>query len=234
MESCSNLKGLDLDDGGLGIEYEILQSIGHRLQYLVLHDHLEQIVDSTDENQIVFKNLLELQQGYACSDESIQEILKTSINLEKVKLSHDPQNLVEEILIKCERLRYLELGTDICLDDVLQSLERSLCSTNTMYRDKLKIRINTREPEVAECEECVMKLVRISNALSVNPVDQWMIILYLENSKMESAFVDDLRRALAADLSDIVVLPDRNDQLILITNAGCTICGWKESWLMSL
>ena len=105
MESCSNLKGLDFDDDGLGIEYEMLQAIGHRLQYLVLHDHLERIVDSTHENQIVFKNMRELQQGYVCSDASIRKVLETSINLEKVKLSHGAQKLVEEILIKCERLR---------------------------------------------------------------------------------------------------------------------------------
>ena len=79
-----------------------------------------------------------------------------------------------------------------------------------------------------------MKLVRISNALSVNPVDQWMIILYLKSSGMDSSFIDDLRGALATDTFEIVVFPDRNDQVILTTNAACTICGWRESWLMNL
>ena len=229
------MKGLDFDDDGLGIEYEMLQSIGHRLQYLVLHDHLERIVDSTDEKQIVFKNLRELDQGYVCSDDSIRKVLETSINLEKVKLSHGAQKLVEEILIKCERSRYLELEGDISLDHVLQSLERSLCSTNTMHRDELKIRINTTEPAIAKCDELVMKLVRVSNAMSVSPVDQWMIILFLRGSTMKTAFINDLRRALAADVfSDTVEKPDRLDQVLLITNAGCTICGWRESWLLNL
>ena len=237
VELCSNLQGLEIVNSECGIEWNVLQSIGRRLEYLVLHDHLGRLVDSAEQQQIDFRNLRELQQGRTCPNNSIREITKTANNLEKVKLPFGRQDLVDEILRKCERLRYLEIeevNRNYQMDEVLQSLERSLGSTNTMHRDKLKIRINTTETAIAECKECIVKLVRVSNALSVNPVDQWMIILYLENSKMDSSFIDDVRGALAADILDIAVLPDRNDQVILITNAGCTICGWRESWLMNL
>ena len=135
VELCSNLHGLELYDSGCGIEWNVLQSIGHRLEYLSLHDHLGRLVDSAQQQQIDFQNLRELQQGRTCPNNSIREIIKTANNLEKVKLPFGRQDLVDEILRQCERLRYLEIegvNRNYRMDEVLQSLERSLGSTNTM------------------------------------------------------------------------------------------------------
>ena len=221
IESCSNLRGLDLDDRGYGIEYDVLQSIGHRLQYLFLYDRAGCFIHSVGEKKFDFNNLRELRQGSHCANDSLQTVLETSINLEKVELRGKSGNsdLCQQLLKQCERLRYLEVREFRNKDEVLQSLERSLFFNNTIHRDTLKIRINTSSWALERCEECILKLVRLSNALSLNPVDQWMLILYLRCSKMKSSFINDLRSALAASTSDLVVLHDRFDQIILITNS---------------
>ena len=231
VKSLSNFKGLDFDDS-FGIEWDILQSIGHRLEYLVLHDQADRFMESAAQKQFRFNNLRELQQGDYCADNSLRQILQTAINLEKVQVHSS--DLFHEILMQCERLRYLDIRGSGHTDGVLQSLERSLFSCNKMHKDALKIRINTSSWALDRCDECILKLGRLSNALSVNAVNQWMIILYLHCSKMKTSFISDLRRALAASGSDLVVLQDSNHQIILITNSDCTICGWRESWLMDL
>ena len=124
IKSCSNLKGLDLDDSGFGIEYDVLQSIGHRLEYLVLHDNAERFKHSIGEKKYDFNSLRELRQGRGCTKDSILFVLQTSINLEKVQV-RGYSDLLREILMECERLRYLEVHGFDRMDEVLESLERS-------------------------------------------------------------------------------------------------------------
>ena len=115
VESYANLIGLDFDDRGTGVEFAILQSIGDRLQYLVLYDqgkHLARFLNSKSENCIDFANLRQLQHGHRYGQRAILGVMKTAVNLEKVKLldpewagrqAMDPK----EVLERCVRLRGL-------------------------------------------------------------------------------------------------------------------------------
>ena len=99
------MKGFDLDDSGFGIEYDVLQSIGHRLKYLVLHDQAGRLMHSIGEKKFDFNNLRELRQGSGCTYDSLQMVLKTAINLEKVQL-RGGSDLFHKMLMQRERLRY--------------------------------------------------------------------------------------------------------------------------------
>ena len=82
-----------------------------------------------------------------------------------------------------------------------------------------------------------MKLDRIVNALYTHPVDQWMLILDLGpmGEQKKKSFVGDLGQILTAGtcieiISTAELIHRRH--VIVITNPGCTIIGWRESWIM--
>ena len=227
-EMCSNLKGLDFQGDEGGILPSILQKVGHQLQYLKLHDSDS---DGLDLTQIDFANLLELKEGH-CKSDAMRSVLKTATNLEKVKLEYGT-DLIEEVIAKCKRLRYLEINNRGKVDDVLDALERGLYRTKKQQRNTLKIKMNA---DIEKMDAYIMKLNRIINELTVNPVDHWMIILDVDHfgTKTKSSIIKDLRCNLTAETA---VVPngigDFAAHLILLTNTGCAICGWRESWLMN-
>ena len=156
--------------------------------------------------------------------------LKTAINLEKVMCND--RELIEKIFTKCKNMRYLEYVGFESMDYVLDNVERALFKTKKHRRNSVKIRIHTN---IVKHSECIMKLNRIINALSMNPVDQWMLVLELrctEETKRTNSFVKDLEECLTAEMA---VVEDISNcmKMILITNPRCTICGSNESWLMN-
>ena len=240
IETCGDLMGLDCfddyDHEGSDIEISLLRAIGHRLHFLR--------INISDSNQIAslknvnFANLRQLRDGNGTVP-SIQAILKSAINLEKVSFD-DKSELIVETLTKCKRLRYLELHRMCDMTGILEALESGLFQTKKLQRDTFKVRINMPPSyippserynhPIANPQECVIKLDRIINSLSVNNVDQWMIIFDISGDQNE--FVKGLLGSLAADVATIHVHQDVGGDIVLITNPGCTICGWRESWLM--
>ena len=230
IEMCGNLKGLDFYDADSGIQVPILQAIGHKLHFLMLHDAEEDDEAPRALRKIDFANLRELRQGMS-SDKMMRAILKTAINLEKVTLNCSA-DLIVEIFSKCEKLKYLEFIGVQCLDNILDNLERGLFKTKKLKRNTLKIRMNAI---ISNHDECIMKLNRTINSLSINPVDQWMLMLQLrtmKKNKRTKSFVKDLKECLTAETA-VVEDISNNMPMILITNPGCTICGSNESWLMN-
>ena len=229
IEMCGNLKGLDFYDADSGIQIPILQAVGHKLHFLMLHDAEEEDEAPRALRKIDFANLREMRQGMG-SDRMMRAVLKTAINLEKVTLNCSA-DLIVEIFAKCEKLKYLELIGVLYMDHILDQLERALFKTKKLQRDTLKIRINAIIPNH---DMCIMKLNRTINSLSMNPVDQWMLILELRKMKegKRRKFAKNLRESLTAETA---VVEDSNGvmQKVLITNPGCTICGSHESWLMN-
>ena len=257
IEMCSDLKGLDLFDGedydGSVIEISLLRAVGHRLHYLCINMFNDDQI-ATLKN-IDFAILRQLQLGQCGVGSSIRAILNTATNLEKVGFFRCDNNykpeLIVEILTKCKRLRYLDLQRIRDVEGILDALERGLFQTKTLRRDTLKIRISpiaSRRAEflslnpIAKPQECVIKLDRIVNSLSVNKVDQWMIVLDISGDHQE--FVESLLGSLTADIAATHVIQnadiDQNlgildrqwNHIVLITNPGCIISGWRESWLM--
>ena len=236
VATCRNLRGLDFCDGDTGIEQSVLDAIGHKLQYLKFHDTSYQM---PNEKEINFANLRELEQG--CDKESLGAVLCTAANLEKVHLTDTAGiELIEQTLTKCERLRYLEITGD---DTLCTSMERILCrierylrnaKLTLSHRKTFKIRIVA---SLWHEELTIMDLYWITNTLSVSVIDQWMIILDLKyvEEKNRRSFIQNVRSKLKAEIVALHISKAfvENDTL-LITNLGCTICGCKESWLLGL
>ena len=240
--SLSNLKGLDFYDGGCGIEWKILQSVGHHLEYLTLHDPEHHFYRSAEQKQIDFVNLRQLRQGDCCVSNCIRIIMKTAVHLEKVRI-FDECDLLADILTQCGKLKYLEIDAIETvvpegLEDVLQTLERSLFSSKTIQRDTFKIRIDTSFAAVIECKEYISKLNRIINLFSENHVDQWMLIIHIENIERKKEkngdLIYDLEGSLTSDISKTRVLHNENQITVVIANPQCTFCGWRESWLLDV
>ena len=224
-EMCSHLKGLDVHPGEGGIGSSILQKVGHQLQYLRLHDADPEL------GNIDFANLLEFKEGY-CTSDSMRAVLNTAVNLEKVQLKFRT-DFIEEIMSKCQRLKYLEIDGYGKIGDHLDALERGLYQTKKQHRDTLKIRMHI---DIETLCECIIKLDRVIKGLIANPVDHWMIILDVGRNltKKRRSVVKDLRGNVNAET---IVVRDGIDtyksHLLLLTNTGCTISGWRESWLMN-
>ena len=163
-----------------------------------------------------------------------------NMEVEKICLSSEPK-LIVKALWKCRRLKYLEIKYINNMETTLDALERGLFQTKKRIRSTLKIRINTsyldnlQEPPISNPRECVIKLDRIINSLSVHKVAQWMIILDLHESCCEdpAIFIGNLWCSLRKDVAEIREFQTPGHDVVLITNPGCTICGCNESWLMS-
>ena len=242
ITSLSNLKGLDFDDNGTGIERHILQSIGHRLQCLALHDRRRDFSSTEEAKHIDFANLRQLWQRFGCKTGPIQVILETAVHLEKVRLTKVSE-LMLDIPAKYKELKYLEIQdydwTALIengkMKHILQSLE---------HNEFLKIRMNTSIPsEDKYCEKCIEELYRVSNVLSKKKRDQWMLILdfkeeyrFGREGLRQNKFLQDLRLALDTDISNTTVFQEQEGDcaIVLITSRGNSICEWRESWLMSL
>ena len=242
IESLSNLKGLDFDDASKGIEWSILQSVGHRLEYLTLYDPEEHFLHSAEQKQIDFVNLRQLWQDDGCVSDCIRIIMKTAVHLEKVRLP-DQSPLLGEVLSKCEELKYLEIDVVETwgygsFNDVLQTMERSLFTKMNRQRQSLKIKINTSFTAIAndaESKNHIITLNRLIKSFSENNVDQWMLIIHIKRKEKEGngELLHHLARSLTSDICSTTVLDCENYIAALITNPDCTICGWRESWLMS-
>ena len=231
IEMCSNLKGLDFNDKRHGIEVPILRHIGHRLHYLRLNR-------AESVKGIKFANLKEFKEGRNCRDNVLGDVFRTAVNLEKVKMKGDAfnANLVQEILTKCKRWKYLEIDTNDAYDvlPVLDAMEYALSEKEKIQRNTLKIRINTSFSSRVEHKEYFLKLGRIIPLLSGSNLDHFMLVLYLRRYELQmDSLFNLLRRTLKDNNFNIVVQQDGNNCIATINNPGCAICGWRERWLMT-
>ena len=233
IEMCSNLRGLDFYDCDLSIELAILQAIGHQLHYLVFHGDFP-IPALKGQN---FVNLRQLRQGLSCPDDSFRFILKTAVNLEKVEIRTDGDPaLISEVLARCERLKYLEIGCGDAYDkmeDILDIMKLFFDKNKDVLQETLKIRIKS---SLLACTlqqtKNIPRLQGIINSLSANSVDQWMIILDLLSirGKNIKTFYNEVQRKL--NWNKDVCRTVQIGNLIVMTNPNCTINGIGESWLM--
>ena len=247
IKMCRNLKGLDFDDIGRGatrgIEATILQEIGHRLHYLKLNRafHRANTVKGID-----FAELRQFKQGEECDEDVMEVIFRTAVKLEKVKMNGNP-TMISQLLENCKGLKYLEIDADYAdiTGDVLTALEGALPQTQFVHAEPVKIRINTSFVDILRSPTCMTSLMRIIELLSMNTVNQWMIILHTEHSELEETqkgiFINDLRGSLEHLEGDILNIVDSQDSdayidylIVLLTNRDCSICDWRESWLMNL
>ena len=105
--SLSGLKGLALNDLDSELGLQLLQSIGHQLQYLDLH-HVGNYGNMMDIN---LGNLKQFVMGAGCGYDFCFNLLKTATNLEKVKIDFsnelgETEGLLSftEMIGNCEKL----------------------------------------------------------------------------------------------------------------------------------
>ena len=233
IEMCSNLKGLDFYDSHLGIEMPILQAIGHQLRYLVFYDiYLDASHALKDVN---FAHLRQLKQGASCLDDSFRFILKTAINLEKVKVPGESE-LIKEILTQCKRLKYLEVrcDNDIYMGDVLDVMQQFFDENRDVFKETLKFRVHSSLHPACTQQQAknISKCQGTINSMAASKVDQWMIILALYSMRgiNVQTFYEELRRKL--NWNNDIARTAQVGELFVITNPDCTINGIGESWLM--
>ena len=244
MKMCSNLKGLDFYDSYIGIEMPVLQSIGHQLHYLKFYD-LDQVAVSALKN-VNFANLRQLVQGERCSDDSFRFMLKTALNVEKVKFRRKSE-LTMEILTQCKRLEYLEIECNDALlrekettDNVLDHLDVMAYffeQKNNALNDTLKIKLYSCLRDLSREQETksVSNIERVVKSLSASKVDQWMITLDLFTRRAGfpiSMLYKRIRRKL--NRNSAVSRTRQVGDVFVITNPDCTIEGIAENWLMRL
>ena len=254
IEICSNLKGLDLKDDEYDIELAVVKEIGENLQYLKLNKVGDMQVHPQLQD-VEFTNLRQLVQGAHCCDNAMRMVLRTAVNLEKVKLCSDwdgdhEENddnqesdeshgfkLIEEIFELCEQLRYAEIHKD-WFERTLEAVASGLSKMKKERQGNLKIKVISDTLE----ESFYGTLVRIVGDLCLSTLDQWMIMLPVEERDIHSSA---LLQEMQSEKLTVQIYHDAkgfhyedvygNTQLqscIVISNIECNINGYHESWLM--
>ena len=106
-QTLSGLKGLNLMDNNSPFEMQLLQSIGHQLQYLELH--YVGCGSTINLGNTNFGNLNQLVIGEDCGCD-FRDIWKTATNLEKLKIDFSDDDIEKEssfitkIIVNCKKL----------------------------------------------------------------------------------------------------------------------------------
>ena len=181
-------------------------------------------------------------------------VLRSAISLEKLKIcsdwdddnddSDDHQDglmLIEEIFELCEQLKYVEIYKD-CFERTLEAVASGVSKMKKEKRGNLKIKLITDHSELSLEESCYGTVVKIVGVLCSTKLDHWMIILPVKEGEQHCR---ELKQEIRSEKLNVAiyydaegfhyedVLDNANFQsCIVISNEGCTINGYQESWLM--
>ena len=258
IEMCSNLKGLNLNGDEFNIELAVLTEIGHNLQYLKLNK-VDNMQVSQQLKDVDFTNLRQLVQGDDCYNNVMRIVLRTAVNLEKVKIrshwwedsddnqeSHEGDGLmlIEEIFGLCEQLRYVEIYKDD-FERTLEAVASGLSKMKQEKRGNLKIKFITDKSVECMEDSCYRTLVQIVGALCSTKLDHWMIILPVKEGERH---IKTLKQEIQSVKLNVAIYHDAegfhykdeciyrgnksSQSCIVISHAGCNINGYHESWLM--
>ena len=216
---------MDLDDYGSRVGDRLLMAFGEPFQFL----RLRRILHRYDKilKKVKFVNLRQLRldrldDTSPAAIDVLYAAAKTARKLKKLGVGMRDGTgvqylmLIEEILKKSKRLCYIEIETrydrDIplvfaCLEYGLEKLKGETFKINftgNFHMDAVK----------------VGGLKQIISKLATN-VDNWMILLNSHSIRM-----DDLKKINAP------ISLDEESGYLVISNKGCNINGYSESWLM--
>ena len=233
-QTLIGLKGLKLMDYNSPFGLQLLQSIGHQLQYLELHYFGCGTGRSTVNLQNTnFRNLKQFIVGIDCVRELRGDILKTATNLEKAKIDfyHDyvdgESSCITELIGNCEKLEYLEIVNGGGIDEILDATNHGLFRSRKCERKILKICIDAcMNPEKNE-EILAMKFEQTIHQLQISKVEQWMILL------RRYTVTNVIKKLIGSLTGDVRIVEDKGSDLVVISNPDCTINGYSEQWLMS-
>ena len=243
IESCRNLKGLDFD--GMAVVFSsVLQEIGPELHYLRLDTPV-----GLDLKKIKFSALRQLVQGrQRCNNGDVKAILETAANLEKVSVSKNSvpassfkkddkssvSQLIANIFEKCDKLEYLEIHdhqTGV-IQHMLSAVEVGISKLRyggQTKKQKLKIKFDYPSVwSIGNSDEYVIRVLRIIKSLCTK-VHHWMVLLpAICNEHLHKALVKETTtNQLKAQIYE-----DIDNGVIVRSNTGCNINGYRESWLM--
>ena len=218
------LKGLILNDCNSELGLQLLQSIGHQLQYLELH-HIDYdsgnlyVLENTN-----FGNLKQFVIGETCEYDSCRDILETATNLEKVKIQFRDGLDDDGLLSFTEMIEIVDVGFIIHL---LDAMNRGLFRSRMCERESLRIRIENFEALENEEEDLVMRFDQTIHQLQMSKVEQWVILLGRCTTNQIKTLIDSLQTA------NVRIVEDKESELVVISNLDCIINGYAERWLMS-
>ena len=239
VDACSGIKGLSWINNKTFVpsnEQQLVSALGPKLEFLSLY---ENEVFQHDLSSIDFKNLQEFGTRH-CSTNSIDSVLKSAVNLKKVRIESVgmPAESMEKTIIKllasCHRLEYLEFScmfneeNGLLIESVLNGIESGLFEVKRrmLRRKKLKMCIVARYNTEDAPDQMLQKFDRIFMLLLSSDIADFMFILDFDDIALS---VDQWKETLTSDV-DIMF----RDKLFLISNKNCKINGWRESWIMEL
>eukprot|EP01084_Bolivina_argentea_P136702 240746_1 len=232
QNTYSELKGLDLTHTlSITKQKSLLVNYGHSLDFLSFrYDH------TADYNAYVselnFRNLEQLKIFRPPLRVNVmQEILRSATNIKAVSLKQIHNAMEKQTLksmcmtiLRCELLEYMELDMcDALLVPVLEVINECLCEINRQTH-QIKIRITTTGFSLA-VEQCRQNVkLRVGNVISwlKRYYEHFMFILDIN----ANAFYDEIKDILR----DVQV--EKFGGICLITNRGCIIDGFGQSWKM--
>ena len=232
--TLGGLKGLTLSGCNSPFGLQLLQAIGHQLQYLELYYIKYGSSGSTvNLENTNFENLKQLVIREDCACDLRGDILKTATNLEKARIDFYDDSVEEEIscitemIGNCEKLEYFEIVNGDHIEQVLDAVNRGLFRSRMCERESLKIRIeNSNDLDLENEEHMVMRFDQTIHQLQMSKVEQWMILLGRYTvEKMIKKLIDSLT-------ADVQVVENKESNLVVISNPNCTINGYAEQWLV--
>ena len=230
--TLSGVKALILYDCNSPFGLQLLQSIGHQLQYLELyrigHGSTDNLKNTNFDNLKQFVILPE------CEYDPCANILETATNLEKARICFSDEFgqdkgllCTTEMIGNCEKLEHIHILNGDYIEQVLDAVNRGLFRSRMCERESLKIRIdNCMDLDLESEGDFVMRFDQTIHQLQMSKVEQWMILLpryTVEN--VINKLIDSLT-------ASVRIVEDKESELVVISNPNCTINGYAEQWLM--
>ena len=212
---------------------DLVHAFGDKLEFLAFNEKgdMDYKLDSVN-----FENL-QYFDGRHMSSKSINDILKTAVNLKKFEMhvSHSMKlSKLKEIIIKvindCKSLDYLRFdcdkGSHRGIVSVLNGIEKGLFQTKQREREQIKVYISAAFSATEEAQSLILNIERIINWLQNPQIKDFMFIWDIGDSKNidKELLLKDLKCVGYKTKSTL------NDTKLIITNNNCKINGYYEMY----
>ena len=242
-QTLHHLVGLTLIDRPSPFGEQLLTAIGHQLEYLAVNLAVNYLYEY-DIGKLEFKNLKQFRMFASCSVATINQIVSTALNLEKVEMQFSEDNediderffFINKMLGEYKKLEYLEIMYGPFAEEVLDVIQRGLTRGREHEKKELKIKIYEPDRDAewirfmysVEYEmELITKRVSIINLLACSKVEQWMVLFGGTN------MIQELNESVHCAVGfPVQISDDQESNLTVITNDDCTINGYSARWLM--
>ena len=229
----TDISSYDLDNESIK---DLITAFADKLEYLSFTESKDIDYEFSAVN---FKNLTCFN-GIHMSNNCINDILKTAVNLKRVGIDRTKdvtlsqlENIIIKIFNSCKLLENFEFGCDFgthCgIESVLDGIEKGLFQTKDRKRKKMRLRIFTGYANTKDAQSLILNIGRIIHWLVQSAIEDFMFIWFIEGLVNDEKFDKEL---LLKDVKSIgfkaSVIRNKND--IIISNENCKLDGYYEAW----